>query len=80
MARTRAGGLLAAAIIRTKHGNDFFKRIGAEGGKRGTTGGFACQEVGDDGLTDRERAKVVGRTGGMISRITTNKELPCKHI
>lgn len=31
-------------------------------------GGFACQEVGPDGLTGRERASIAGRKGGRISK------------
>lgn len=47
---------------------DFYKRIGHIGGRKGHTGGFACTEVGEDGLTGAERAKVAGAIGGKISR------------
>lgn len=42
--------------------------IGAIGGRKGTTGGFAAQEVGKDGMTGSQRASVVGSIGGKISR------------
>lgn len=47
---------------------DFYKRIGQIGGRKGHTGGFACTEVGEDGLTGAERAKVVGAKSGKISK------------
>ena len=47
---------------------DFYKKIGAIGGSRGTTGGFACQLQGKDGLTGPARASLVGKKGGRISR------------
>ena len=49
---------------------DWYKKIGAKGGKNGTTGGFACQLQGKDGLTGKERARYVGQKGGRISRRT----------
>lgn len=55
-----------------KYGPDFYKRIGARGGSNGKgpgyKGGFASDEVGEDGLTGRERAKLAGAKGGAISR------------
>lgn len=55
-----------------KYGPDFYKRIGANGGANGKgpgyKGGFASNEVGEDGLTGRERAKLAGAKGGAISR------------
>lgn len=55
-----------------KYGPDFYKRIGAKGGANGKgpgyKGGFASNEVGEDGLTGRERAKLAGAKGGAISR------------
>lgn len=44
--------------------------IGAKGGKLSTTGGFASDKVGADGMTGRERAHVAGKKGGSISRRT----------
>lgn len=51
-----------------RHGEDFYKRIGAKGGRNGTTGGFASNKVGEDGLTGRQRAVLAGAIGGHISR------------
>ena len=59
MPGTKAGGIKAAAKNRALHGPDFYARIGAVGGSKGTTGGFAA---------NRELAREAGRKGGMISR------------
>ena len=57
-----------------KYGPDFYKRIGAKGGANGKgpgyKGGFASDEVGEDGLTGKQRAKLAGAKGGTISRRT----------
>lgn len=68
MSGTRAGGLKARATNLKRHGDDFYKNIGRKGGKNGHSGGFACQEVGPDGLTGKERASIAGRKGGRISK------------
>ena len=73
MAGTRAGGLKAAATNIKNNGNDFYKRIGQIGGRRGTTGGFASTKVGKDGLTGAERASIYGRKGGLKSRRRKNE-------
>lgn len=59
MPGTKIGGQRAAATNRARHGADFYARIGAVGGQKGTTGGFAA---------NRELAREAGRKGGMISR------------
>lgn len=59
MAGTKAGGLKAAATNKAKHGDDFYKRIGAKGGEKGRTGGF---------YANRELARIAGQKGGRISR------------
>ena len=59
MSGTRAGGLKAAAANMSRHGEDFYKRIGKKGGENGHTGGFA---------SNRELASIAGRKGGLISR------------
>ena len=64
----------ARATILAKN-PDFYKRIGKKGGMRSTTGGFACTEVGDDGLTGAERAKIAGAKGGRISRRGSKKAM-----
>jgi len=69
MAGTKAGGLAAAATNKARHGDDFYSKIGAVGGKLGKTGGFANDSiVGADGLTGRERARIAGAKGGKISK------------
>lgn len=75
MAGTKDGGKLAAKTNMTKHGPDFYARIGAMGGRKGRTGGFASGKVGADGLTGRERAEKAGRTGGRISRRTKKSDV-----
>jgi general stress protein YciG len=59
MVGTKAGGQKAAATNLLKHGKDFYKRIGAKGGRNGHTGGFAANP---------ELARIVGAKGGRISR------------
>lgn len=59
MAGTKAGGKKAAATNKTKHGADFYARIGAKGGKNGNTGGFAANP---------ELARIAGAKGGRVSR------------
>jgi uncharacterized protein len=61
MAGTKAGGKSAAATNKAKYGPDFYAKIGAKGGKKGTTGGF---------FVNRELARVAGAKGGKISRRT----------
>lgn len=68
MAGTKLGGQKAALKNKQLHGKDFYARIGAMGGEKGTTGGFASDVVGADGLTGRERARIKGAEGGRISR------------
>lgn len=65
MAGTKAGGQAAAATNKAKYGADFYAKIGANGGKKGTTGGF---------FANRELARVAGAKGGRISRRTTSKK------
>lgn len=61
MAGTKMGGKAAASTNKTKYGSDFYAKIGAMGGKKGTTGGF---------YANRELARVAGAKGGRISRRT----------
>lgn len=70
MAGTIDGGKKAAVTNKVKYGRDFYGIIGAKGGKRGKTGGFASQIRGKDGLTGKERARIAGKKGGQISRKT----------
>ena len=68
MSGTKIGGLRAKQTNLERQGEDFYKRIGAKGGRNGTTGGFASNKVGEDGLTGRQRAALAGAIGGHISR------------
>jgi hypothetical protein len=62
MAGTEKGGKEAAKTNKKKYGADFYARIGAAGGKKGRTGGFAAGKEG------RERARKFGAIGGRLSR------------
>ena len=42
--------------IKDKYGADHYQKIGSQGGKISTTGGFASKDPGADGMTGRERA------------------------
>lgn len=68
MSGNTEGGKLAAKANMARHGADFYAKIGAMGGKKGRTGGFASAKVGSDGLTGLQRAKLAGKLGGRISR------------
>ena len=59
MSGNRTGGLKARDKIKKTFGEDFYKKIGAIGGKNGHTGGF---------YADRELARRAGAIGGRISR------------
>ena len=67
MAGTKIGGAKAKAK-NLERDPDFYKKIGARGGRNSTTGGFASEKIGKDGLTGQERASVAGYKGGVISR------------
>ncbi len=59
MPGTVKGGRAAAQTNKTRHGSDFYARIGKIGGHKGTTGGFAA---------NRDLARIAGQKGGRISR------------
>lgn len=59
MAGTKEGGRKAAITNKLKHGDGFYARIGAKGGRNGHTGGFAANP---------ELAKIAGSIGGKKSR------------
>ena len=59
MAGTKSGGKKAAATNKALHGSDFYAKIGAIGGKKGRTGGFAANPA---------LARIAGAKGGRISR------------
>ena len=56
MAGTKQGGKKAVLTIKERHGDDFYARIGAKGGRNGHTGGFAG---------DPSRASEAGKLGAM---------------
>ena len=58
MAGTKAGGQKAAAKNLAKD-PDFYAKIGAKGGRNGSTGGFAANPA---------LARIAGAKGGRISR------------
>lgn len=68
MPGTPEGGRKTAITNKERYGEDFFKNIGQKGGRVSCNGGFASDKVGKDGLTGRERAKLVGAIGGKKSR------------
>jgi len=59
MAGTKAGAKTATQKILARD-PDFYKRIGAKGGKNGHTGGFA--------LMDKEKLRLASIKGGSKSR------------
>jgi hypothetical protein len=67
MSGTKDGGKLAAKK-NLERDPEFYARIGAMGGRKGRTGGFASSLVDEKGLTGKERAREWGRVGGRISR------------
>ena len=61
MTGTKAGGLKTVKTIKERHGEDFYRIIGAKGGRNGHTGGFA---------SNHELAVRAGKIGGSKSRRT----------
>lgn len=59
MSGTIEGGKQAAKTNKERYGADWYAKIGAKGGKKGTTGGF---------YANRELAIEAGRKGGLISK------------
>jgi uncharacterized protein len=59
MGGTISGGKKAAETNKIKYGEGFYARIGALGGSKGTTGGFAANP---------ELARIAGAIGGRKSR------------
>lgn len=59
MAGTKAGGVKAGKTNKERHGEDFYKTIGARGGRKTGPKGFAL---------NRELARTAGAKGGRISR------------
>lgn len=76
MAGTKDGGKAAAETNKIRYGKDFYARIGAIGGKKGNTGGFATQSdctnpnCGYPFDMSHRVAQCAGYKGGTISRRT----------
>lgn len=73
MSGTKEGGRKAAETNKKRHGEGFYAKIGKKGGQNSHTGGFASFVVGKDGLTGRERARLVGAIGGFKSKRRSKK-------
>lgn len=58
MSGTRSGGLKATKTNKERHGEDFFRKIGAKGGHAKVPKGFALSG----------KAREAGEIGGRISR------------
>lgn len=61
MSGTLSGGKQAAKTNKERHGDDFYAKIGAKGGKNSKTGGF---------YANRELARIAGAKGGRVSKRT----------
>lgn len=72
MAGTKQGGINAAITNKRLHGEDFYARIGALGGAKGTTGGFAADVDCSCKLLPYNHFKrnCAGKKGGIKSRRT----------
>ncbi len=76
MSGSKIGGLTAAQRNKERYDNvspykeygGFYQYIGAKGGRKGTTGGFAAGEAG------RMRASYYGRIGGLKSKRKSKNE------
>lgn len=75
MPGNKIGGAKAAATIKKRYGKDYYAKIGKKGGKISTTGGFASDKVGKDGLTGKERAVIAGAKGGKAKKHFKKKEV-----
>lgn len=65
MPGNKIGGLKARETNIRRHGKDFYKHIGAIGGRNGHTGGFAANP---------ELARLAGAKGGRKSRRGSSKK------
>lgn len=64
MAGTKAGGIKTAQTNKERHGEDFYKSIGAKGGIKGKADGVL------KGFAVSGKASEAGRKGGSLSRRT----------
>lgn len=68
MAGNQEGGKQAADTNKELYGPNYYREIGAIGGRNSRNGGFGSDKVGEDGLTGKERAVIAGSTGGRLSK------------
>ena len=71
MSGTKAGGKKCAATNKKKYGKNFYKEIGAKGGKACGIKGFAANP---------ELAREAGRKGGFISKRGPSKKKKVKVV
>lgn len=67
MSGTKAGGIKAAQKNKELYGKDFYARIGAKGGEKGTDGGFKYAQKHYD-PDDPRHPSGAGRKGGKLSK------------
>lgn len=70
MAGTRKGGLKAGKTNKERYGQNFYRDIGAIGGRLGRTGGFASYtQCSCDLITEPHfKQQCAGKKGGSISK------------
>lgn len=70
MAGNKVGGAKTRETHYKKYGLDFYKRIGAIGGRKGKTGGFAYPLLCDCDYKEElhKKAECAGSKGGKISK------------
>lgn len=68
MSGTKIGGRRAAKTNKVRYGDNFYREIGAKGGRNSNSGGFASNVIGADGLTGRERAALIAKKSGRMGK------------
>jgi len=77
MSGTKAGAVKAKQTIVDKFGSGYWAKIGSEGGKRGTTGGYWYKKyVMDDTEAIRQAGSKGGKLGGKSRHSTKRKPAP----
>ena len=71
MSGTKLGGLKTRETNLKKYGSDYYKRIGAKGGRNGHTGGFAANPT---------LARLAGAKGGRKSKRGPSKNKKIKVV